>query len=236
MSSSGSPTLCVARISASMSAVGIAHRQPNHEPVELRLGQGIGALVLDGVLRRDDDERRAEAPCVSASIVTCRSSMHSSRADCVFGEARLISSPEHDVGEHRAGAELEVAALLVEHVHAGDVGGQHVGRELDAAERAVDRAGHRLGEHRLADARARPRSAGGLRRPAQPGPGGSGRACRGRSARCCARARRSGRRRPAGSRASSRSSTTKSSVVRPSIGRSLGRLRHIVPPLHALGR
>ena len=59
---------------------------------------------------------------------------------------------EHDVGEHRAGAELEVAALLVEHVHAGDVGGQHVGRELDAPERAVDRPSHRLGEHRLADA------------------------------------------------------------------------------------
>ncbi len=30
---------------------------------------------------------------VSASVVTCRSSMHSNSADCVFGEARLISSP-----------------------------------------------------------------------------------------------------------------------------------------------
>ena len=31
--------------------------------------------------------------CVSVSTVTCRSSMHSSSADWVFGEARLISSP-----------------------------------------------------------------------------------------------------------------------------------------------
>src|SRR5215831_7908572 len=31
--------------------------------------------------------------CVVPSTVTCRSSMHSSSADCVFGEARLISSP-----------------------------------------------------------------------------------------------------------------------------------------------
>ena len=30
---------------------------------------------------------------VVPSTVTCRSSMHSSRADWVFGEARLISSP-----------------------------------------------------------------------------------------------------------------------------------------------
>ncbi len=29
---------------------------------------------------------------VSPSIVTCRSCMHSSSADCVFGDARLISS------------------------------------------------------------------------------------------------------------------------------------------------
>ena len=54
--------------------------------------------------------------------------------------------------------------LLVEDVHARDVGGQQVRRELDPAERAVDRAGDGLGEHRLAHARARPRSAGGPRR------------------------------------------------------------------------
>src|SRR5260370_462795 len=28
-----------------------------HEAVELRLGQGVGALLLDGVLRREDEER-----------------------------------------------------------------------------------------------------------------------------------------------------------------------------------
>ena len=89
---------------------------------------------------------------VSASTVTCRSSMHSSSADCVFGDGAVDLVAEHDVGEDRARAELEVAALLVEDVHAGDVGGQQVGRELDAAERAVDRPGDRLGEHGLADA------------------------------------------------------------------------------------
>jgi hypothetical protein len=30
---------------------------------------------------------------VTPSTVTCRSSMHSSSADCVLGDARLISSP-----------------------------------------------------------------------------------------------------------------------------------------------
>ena len=45
------------------------------------------------------------------------------------------------------------AGLLVEDAHAGDVAGQQVGGELDAREAAVDRAGQRLGEERLADAR-----------------------------------------------------------------------------------
>ena len=34
----------------------VAHRDADHEPIELRLGQRIGALVLGRVLRREDDE------------------------------------------------------------------------------------------------------------------------------------------------------------------------------------
>ena len=58
---------------------------------------------------------------------------------------------QHDVGEHRPGPELELGRLLVEDVHAGDVAGQQVRRELDAREAAVDRSGERLREERLAD-------------------------------------------------------------------------------------
>ncbi len=48
--------------------------------------------------------------------------------------------------------ELELVALLVEDVDAGDVGREQVRRELQAGEAAVERAGERLCEHRLADA------------------------------------------------------------------------------------
>ena len=58
---------------------------------------------------------------------------------------------EHDVREHGTGAELEIASLLVEDVHPGDVRREHVGRELDAPEGTIDRPGQRLGKHRLAD-------------------------------------------------------------------------------------
>ena len=50
-----------------------------------------GALVLHRVLGGDDHERQRSSR-VSPSTVTCASSMHSRSADCVFGDARLISS------------------------------------------------------------------------------------------------------------------------------------------------
>ena len=59
---------------------------------------------------------------------------------------------EQDLREHRPGPELELAYLLVEGADTGDVRGQQVWRELDAAERAVEGARERLGEHGLAHA------------------------------------------------------------------------------------
>ena len=41
-------------------ARGIIDADHEHEAVELRLGQRIGALLLDRVLRRQDEERRIE--------------------------------------------------------------------------------------------------------------------------------------------------------------------------------
>jgi hypothetical protein len=76
--------------------------------------------------------------------------MHSRRADCL-GRRPVDLVPDHDVGEDAAGTELELAGVLVEHRHAGDVGGQQVRRELDPADRRVDAAGQGLGQHRLAD-------------------------------------------------------------------------------------
>ena len=85
------------------------------------------------------------------STLTWRSSIDSSNADWVFGEARLISSPTTMLAKMPPGLELEVAGLLVEDRDPGDVGGQQVGGELHPADGAVDRAAERLGQHGLAD-------------------------------------------------------------------------------------
>ena len=63
---------------------------------------------------------------------------------------------QHDVGEDRAGTEDELLRLAVVQAAAGDVGGQQVGRELDAMELAGQAAGDGLAHQRLAHARECP--------------------------------------------------------------------------------
>jgi hypothetical protein len=59
---------------------------------------------------------------------------------------------EQNVGEHRAFVKMELLVALAEHRHAEDVRRQQIGRELDALELRVNRAGERLGQRRLARA------------------------------------------------------------------------------------
>ena len=55
-----------ARVAAEHRELGVARRDVDdelqQEPVELRLGQRVGALVLDRVLRRGDEERVGQRP------------------------------------------------------------------------------------------------------------------------------------------------------------------------------
>ncbi len=59
---------------------------------------------------------------------------------------------QHDLRQDRPGSEFKLAGLLVKNGNAGDVAGEHVGRELDATELAADGARQRPREHRLAHA------------------------------------------------------------------------------------
>ena len=72
--------------------VGVGDEHLEEEAVELRLGQRVGALHLDRVLRREDDERVRAAGASCPATVTPPSCIASSSADWVFGVARLISS------------------------------------------------------------------------------------------------------------------------------------------------
>ncbi len=56
--------------------------------------------------------------------MTVRSAITSRRADCVLGEARLISSARTTFAKIWTGVKLELAVTLVVDSHAGDIAGQ----------------------------------------------------------------------------------------------------------------
>ena len=70
----------------------VADGQPQQEPVELGLGQRVGALELDRFWVATTRNGRSRDR-VTPSMVTCRSCIASSRAAWVLGGDRLISSP-----------------------------------------------------------------------------------------------------------------------------------------------
>ena len=131
--------------------VRVAHRDPGGEPVALRLGQRVRALHLDRVLGRDHHERRLQL--VRGAVDRDLPLLHALQQGGLGlrrGPVDLVA--DHQVGEHRARLELEVALFLVVDADPGHVAGQQVGGELDAPDRAVDAARERLRQLRLADA------------------------------------------------------------------------------------
>src|SRR3954452_15440763 len=129
----------------------VAERQARHEAVDLRLGQRVGALELDRVLRREHEERPREL--VGVDVDRDAALLHALEQAGLGLRRRAVDLvDEHDVREDRAGAELKAGLALVEDVRADDVGRQQVGGALDARELQLHRARERPRERRLADA------------------------------------------------------------------------------------
>ena len=85
----------------SSSAARVADLDLQHEAVELRLGQRVGALLLDRVLRREDEERLGRAGASRSPIVTWRSCIASSSAALHLGGRAVDLVGEDEVGEDR---------------------------------------------------------------------------------------------------------------------------------------
>ena len=99
----------------------IADRELHQEAVDLRLGQRVGAFVLDRVLRREDEERVGQRVVVSP-MVTCRSCIASRSADCTLAGARLISSASTRFAKIGPAPRDELLRLRVEDERADEIG------------------------------------------------------------------------------------------------------------------
>ena len=110
-----------------------ADGQLQHEAVDLRFGQRVGAVDLDRVLGRQDEEGPRERMALAAH--GDRMFLHRLQQ----GGLRLGRGPvdlvgEQDLSEHGTGLEPELTTGIQvrDHVGSDDVGGHQVGRELDA--------------------------------------------------------------------------------------------------------
>ena len=111
---------------------GIVHFDIEHEPVQLSFGQRIGALLLNGVLRGQDKERRRQR--IALARHGDRLFLHGlEQSGLGLGGGAVYFISQYDIGEDRAFDELELA-VLVEYFGPGDVGGHQVGSELYAVE------------------------------------------------------------------------------------------------------
>ena len=130
-------------------------RQVEHdlhqEAVELRLGQRVGALVLDRVLRRGDEERVGQRPrdAVDRDLAL----LHRLQQRALRLRRRAVDLVrEQQVREHRPGPEVELAGARVEHGRAAHVARHQVGRELHALRVERQGGGQRAHQQRLRDA------------------------------------------------------------------------------------
>ena len=115
----------------------VADFQLEHEAVNLRFGQRIGAFLLDGILRGEHEERFFELEGLFADGDLFFLHGFEQRALHLGGRA-VDFVGQDEVGEDRAFARGESAGLRVVNLRADDVGGQHVRRELQAREFHVD--------------------------------------------------------------------------------------------------
>ena len=133
-------------------AGGVPERGAQEKAVELRLGQRVRALVLDGVLGRDDEKRPLEPVC--DAVDRGLALLHRLEERCLRlrrGAVDLVG--EEEIREDRPWPKLEVGVALVPDRGPRHVGRHEIRRELDAREPDPEHSGEGAGRESLCEAR-----------------------------------------------------------------------------------
>ena len=137
-----------------LARVRIVDPQIEHETVQLCLGQWVRALLLDGILGRQHEERGVEvvglAGCSDVAL------LHRFEEGCLRlrrGPVDLVGQDDvcEDRSPHEAEDPLAGELVLLDDLGAGDVGRHEVGGELDPVELQVQRLGERRDDQRLGE-------------------------------------------------------------------------------------
>ena len=134
--------------------VGIVDVDFHQEAVELRLGQRIGAFLLERVLRRQHVERLGQIVAGAGDRhMLFLHRLQQRRLGARTGAVDLVGHQQ--LREHRAGDEAEAALAargFLQHLGAENVGRHQVGRELHALGVQAERDAHGLHQLGLGEA------------------------------------------------------------------------------------
>ena len=130
---------------------GILDDELEEEAVGLGLGQRVGALLLDGILRGHHEERLGQRVRAAADRhLALLHGLKQRALDLGGGAVDLVG--EDEVGEDRAAVRAEGAVLRREDHRADHVARQEVGGELDALELDAEGGAEGLDKQRLGEA------------------------------------------------------------------------------------
>ncbi len=131
--------------------LGIVDDHLEHEAVHLGLGQGIGALLLDGVLGGQDQEGVLQlVGGVADGDLALLHGLQQRALHLGGGAVDLVG--QHEIGKEGPLVHGELTGLDVVHLGAHQVRRQQVGRELDARKAGLDGLGHGLDQQGLGQA------------------------------------------------------------------------------------
>ena len=143
-------------------AGGIAEREAGHEAVELRGRQGVGAVEAGGRVLRRDHRERARQRVRLAFDRDLQLGHRLEQPGLRFRRRPVQLVDEDDVGEDRAGVELEGLRAGAPDRRPEDVARQQVDGALDPGEAAADRWRRGCGPAGSCRPPAGPRAAGDL--------------------------------------------------------------------------
>ena len=130
---------------------GVIETVAEHEAIELGFGEFEGSRLLDGVLRRDDEEGCWEGEGFAAEGHF--SLLHRfEKSSLDLGRCAVDLIGEEEVGENGAAVGAEFACLAIEDLGSEDVGGEEVDGELDATEVEVEGFRDRVDQKGLSEA------------------------------------------------------------------------------------
>ncbi len=132
--------------------LGVADDDLEHKTVGLRLGQWVGTLLLDRVLRSQYEERVAQLECLFPDGYL--PFLHGLEQSGLYLGGRTVDLVrQHKIRKDRAFLDMELLGLLRVYLRTQHIGRQQIGRKLNTGEIGLDKVSQGLDSQGLCQAR-----------------------------------------------------------------------------------